>query len=284
MLTSWQVVTDKSMYRETSWFEVTKTTFYWKTRVWVCCFCWDEQQVVWVWCFGTSRCVCLAVNLSAREWEPARFPMLAGVPCPGGVLVSVVWKWWIWARANVAAFRQVVRVWCVGELPLFQPLLFENSSSGTKCNQILEGVHTKSKWLIKVSAVGTLSWSSSPPRWDVRRRGVCSSGKGEQWGLSSAHVELYSLTAMTIRHSLADNGIQTATQKQTATNSLLSPSLCCCIAFVFFPFCSLNPHYISFHSPSTCHLSLLLTAPKAENCTRQVVFRAAAATQSLLCL
>lgn len=63
-------------------------------------------------------------------------------------------------------------------------------------------------------------------------------------------------------HSLPDTSNQTPTQKRLP----LSP-ICHCFCFSIvlgFFYYSLNPHYISFHSPSACHLRLLLTPLKAE--------------------
>lgn len=125
----------------------------------------------------------------------------------------------------------------------------------------LNGVHMKSKWLIKVAATGVLSWSLLL-RWDVRRCKSHLSGKG------TMRLVLHACWAFLINSNdgqtqcLPDMSSQTPTTKKTATHSLLSLFLCCCTALVSFT-CSLNHHYISFHSPQVCHLPL--TPLKAEN-------------------
>lgn len=90
--------------------------------------------------------------------------------------------------------------------------------------------------------------SSTGPKLDVRTRKNHCSGKGEQRGLSSEHVELFSLTAMTITRSVQTRAV---TAPQTCTYSHLSSLLWCCDALFFFLFLcsSLNPHYVlSFSS------------------------------------
>lgn len=75
------------------------------------------------------------------------------------------------------------------------------------------------------------------PRWDVRRRKTTRVER-EQWGLSSTHVELFSLTAMTIRRTASQS--QSHKKKENSTNSLLFLHLSC------FLYCSLNSNDISF--------------------------------------
>lgn len=130
--------------------------------------------------------------------EAVYFPAPASMPCPGGVLLSAAWKWWIRARANAALFWQVVHVWCVGELPLLLNFTArEKCYSRTGFSQILDGVHMKNKWVISISSAGHVltllaydmgcQSTLNPPKWERERR-----------GLSSVHVALFLLATMTI--------------------------------------------------------------------------------------
>lgn len=138
------------------------------------------------------------------------------MPCPGGVLVSMVWKWWIWARANVA-FWQVARVWCVGERKKCE-VKPDFGQSAYKKQVTNQSFSTGWALLVRRCLDGMSGNSSSATQ--VER---------EQWGLSSMRVELFSLTAMRIRHAASKT--RAVTLKKGPVNSLLFLRFCTVLVY-----------------------------------------------------